>query len=979
MMTTQEDVYQGFNIYLPKDLQARLDLIMQTIPLFWEKKLYDHFTNHGPVHSERVHRQKLAQLAQELPPTQRLNPDEVFTVSAAAWLYEIGMQSPKLKPVLDFEAQPGEPLSALQLQEIRARRHLLTYQMILDNVSGDRQEPPLSLGLTYPADDYTRAIAEVCLWCNDEPLESVPETLPVRGSDIRLRLLTALLRLADQLYIGSERVDLDLLVNRSRLAQRDFARWWAYHYAQTLPVASGQIRFHYFMPESQRDYLGYIRGLVEPGFSYDKNPTIRYLWEKHQLRLTLQRNPTARFDRQFGFQQLMSRDLMMYLYQAGDRIETESITDDSVIERALLILDYENFVIQLAKEGHFFELDAMSEAIITLLKAATDQFVGMVDAIAIGPWDRPDMMVAAKMLEDNIFQLVTVQDGQSPVDQLNQEIRKRMSEANPPRHITLVAPAKELARFTRDLIGKGQQLVAWISGLPEARIFQTIVGKHEVLTRLLSLPHSGGISNEELEMGEKSCILILGPQFVNGRGQLPYEVAKTRLGRVETEVGNTDFWCTWLFNRKILMTTTEPAFVYINPEHPDVIRVRDMEKTVISAFDAFPNGQEEVAQGPLLQQLLKSQKFMNEQNALRFLSLLKEKGILIRVPASAEMGNQPIWQLDQTTVEVISQKKTVYLTAFILALDHFMVRENRRTVHEHKLNSIVSSFIPERAIATLYEISKSENWVNRADTGEKFHGGNDPIFGVSPNMESIKVAEVLRNQDILLNCLLRVGREENTLDVLFHQLSTIKSFQVEKSALASWLKYLESQRVIILEKGANVLEATRFQLNLEELLVKRLFGRMYVHGLVTTFRIIGANRPENKKPAQSLLDQLTKHVTRHNAQLAEWSMDYAKSIRLVCEDSGGVYLNNHSFVRSLDFRETANCRALVELVKKEGRGGWLPQNIIFKEMEKVVRFGYSRGEHEYWLNTTIHRKKWLEEKKEERGSHQVHQIRPSTQ
>ena len=202
-MTTQDDVYQGFNIYLPKELQARLDLIIQTIPAFWEKRPYDHFTNHGPTHSEHIHRQKLAQLAQELPPNQRLNPDEVFVVSAAAWLYEIGMQSPKLKPVLNFEAVPGEMLTPQQLQEIRANKHRITYQMIMDNVSGDRAEPPLPLGLTYPADDYTRAIAEICLWCNDEHLENVQDAWPSRASDVVIRLRAALLRLANQLYIPS--------------------------------------------------------------------------------------------------------------------------------------------------------------------------------------------------------------------------------------------------------------------------------------------------------------------------------------------------------------------------------------------------------------------------------------------------------------------------------------------------------------------------------------------------------------------------------------------------------------------------------------------------------------------------------------------------------------------------------------------------------------------------------------------------------
>jgi hypothetical protein len=34
-------------------------------------------------------------------------------------------------------------------------------------------------------------------------------------------------------------------------------------------------------------------------------------------------------------------------------------------------------------------------------------------------------------------------------------------------------------------------------------------------------------------------------------------------------------------------------------------------------------------------------------------------------------------------------------------------------------------------------------------------------------------------------------------------------------------------------------------------------------------------------------------------------------------------------------------------------------------MEKDSRFGYGRGEHEYWLNQAIHRQKLLEERGEQ--------------
>ena len=145
----QEAMTSNFDITLRDNaaLRDRLNLIIQEIPHFWERSPYTHFTNHGPSHSERIHLQKLAQLAQELPDEQRLTDDEIFIVSAAAWLYEIGMQSTNLTPTLDFKYQPGMVLTFAQLQEIRDHKHQLAQRLIIDQARGEADNASLSLGL----------------------------------------------------------------------------------------------------------------------------------------------------------------------------------------------------------------------------------------------------------------------------------------------------------------------------------------------------------------------------------------------------------------------------------------------------------------------------------------------------------------------------------------------------------------------------------------------------------------------------------------------------------------------------------------------------------------------------------------------------------------------------------------------------------------------------------------------------------------
>lgn len=57
---------------------------------------------------------------------------------------------------------------------------------------------------------------------------------------------------------------------------------------------------------------------------------------------------------------------------------------------------------------------------------------------------------------------------------------------------------------------------------------------------------------------------------------------------------------------------------------------------------------------------------------------------------------------------------------------------------------------------------------------------------------------------------------------------------------------------------------------------------------------------------------------------------------------------------------------LVKNLSWPGSNGWVPWHVVLQEMEKDSRFGFARGEHEYWLEQSIHRLNLLEVKKEQR-------------
>lgn len=351
--------YMEYNFLstLPPELASRLNLIITSTPKFWADKIYFHFTNHGPTHSERVFR-FLTQLIQELPKDSALNSEELFIIMSAAWLYEIGMQSPRLKPILEFEYKPGNVLGFSQLQQIREKKHLLSSKLIYDCLRGNLEGRLVNLGLPQPPDKYAFLIAEVCRWCSNEPLDIVPDSDVANGSEIRFRLLVALLRLADQLYIDSARVNFDLL-KQFPLNKRQLSRWWMYHYTQTLPITNGQIRFNYFLPAHQKEYLDHIRMLIESDFKFEANLNIQYLIENQKLNLVLIPKPDISLDN-YDFQIPIDPDILSYLQQEkSDHLPSTTIDKsvtglDDIVIRINALEDNLGKKLNDLKRGHAY-------------------------------------------------------------------------------------------------------------------------------------------------------------------------------------------------------------------------------------------------------------------------------------------------------------------------------------------------------------------------------------------------------------------------------------------------------------------------------------------------------------------------------------------------------------------------------------------------------------------------------------------------
>jgi hypothetical protein len=967
-----------FGRELSKPLRARLDAIIATSQSFWEQPAYIHFTSHGPAQSERVHRQKLAQLAQELPEGQRLTPDEIFIVSAAAYLYEIGMKSPNLRPHLDFDYQPGDSLTMSQLQAIRNKKHLLSEQLIQDSLQGK----PIPLGLTPPGDGYDRIIAQVCRWCSDEPLDKVPLTVPVNGLPVRVRLLVALLRLADQLYIDSSRVNLDLL-QRANLPMKQQAKWWMYHYTQVLPIANGQIPFYYFLPVTQKEYIGHIRGLIEPDFEFDNNPNIQYLWQEHKLRLIPHRSPTIQYDQPAGFQREMSREITVFLRQEVKPIATREPSlqrQDEPEDRSLLVVDYENLLLQLGQEGYFLTKEDTSRLVVDLLREARDRYDGPVDALAVGQWSRPDLADVAQMLEERVYDLVEVNNDDHFVNRLSHELGQRLQTleaSGRPKRLILVAPHQKIATTVRDFTDKKHPVVAWISNLPEADIFRAVVQDFKPLSQLLDL--TGQTTGTDFEFCETACILRLDAKlFGNDNGILLAEI-EPLLVSVEQISAHTDWWQLWLFSQQILIPTNAADMFVLNTEHSSVVNTHHKRDVIIKTLQTLSQAGQNVKQEVLLNSVKNVSEFRDADAVLDFLDLLKREGIVFRDARSDQTEGQPSWQLNSSHWAVVSLNPDRYLPLLILAIDHFLVYRKLPAIHEHSIVRQVAPYVGESVAEVVYKLALEDGLLSRQVSNQKRRHGDGNLVYVSLIESNLKVGNTLRNRDIIVSLLSKKNAADGLAkDALWHQLSNIKSFKLKRSEYDRWLSLLQRDSVVKIIHDPVNNKPDCIQLDFDLPLTRLLCGRMNVYSLIRNLRIMRATSPAHKRPSGELVDRLARFVTYGNKQEAGWILDYAKSIKLVDiekkDTQNGkidhVFLKYHSFVRQLDQREESVCQALAELVKSKQRGadGWVPRYIIVSEMEEDPQFGFSRGEHDYWLDQAIHRLRCINEKKERDNS-----------
>ncbi len=223
-----------------------VDNVCEVVQSIWSRPLHRYYTDHTVAHSKRIISFLNGLTAGMMSTDRRLSSTEILVLLTASYLHDIGMQNEKFRD--------GDP------DQIRDHHNELTAEMIY--AVFENPVDALAIPLTRdPA--IVDAIALVAKGHRKVDLaDSEYEPLAHGSEMVRLRLLAALLRFGDELDIGFQRVDMEML-KLWDLPLESQLHWWKCYYVGGVSIEDEDIRISYRFPLDRTDYEKIIVPLVE--------------------------------------------------------------------------------------------------------------------------------------------------------------------------------------------------------------------------------------------------------------------------------------------------------------------------------------------------------------------------------------------------------------------------------------------------------------------------------------------------------------------------------------------------------------------------------------------------------------------------------------------------------------------------------------------------------------------------------------------
>lgn len=190
--------------------------------------LFPHFTDHSIEHSKRI----VALTSSLIEGEVNLTNDEKFILLCAIALHDVGMQVNRY--IEDSEA----PLNQADLETIRENHHEYSHRYIVDEHE--------NLGLSQKL-AQVEFIAKVAKNHRITDLLDVEDEY-IGGNLVRIKLLSAIIRLADCLDCDFNRVNIERLLQLN-IEIRSKAFWYCHHHVQSVHIENGKVKLDFKFPK----------------------------------------------------------------------------------------------------------------------------------------------------------------------------------------------------------------------------------------------------------------------------------------------------------------------------------------------------------------------------------------------------------------------------------------------------------------------------------------------------------------------------------------------------------------------------------------------------------------------------------------------------------------------------------------------------------------------------------------------------------
>gem|GEM_PF-2518177 len=236
-------------ITLPENLalsnpgfKATFDTACIKVAEFWDRKIYNHYTNHDIYHSARI----INIISSLLTGTSVVLSDaEKFILLTAIALHDVGMQTPYNS---DLGDSPSDKDKRKALEKIRDNHHIYSERLIKESVT--KPDEKFSFGLNDQR-DYVDVIALIAKNHRETDISNLHD-FSYNGNKIRKKLLSALIRLGDALDLDSRRVNIEIL-KVFPIPVDSKSHWYAHYYVSGSSVEKQKVDICVIFPESYKN------------------------------------------------------------------------------------------------------------------------------------------------------------------------------------------------------------------------------------------------------------------------------------------------------------------------------------------------------------------------------------------------------------------------------------------------------------------------------------------------------------------------------------------------------------------------------------------------------------------------------------------------------------------------------------------------------------------------------------------------------